>query len=196
MQITTIKGIGDKTAALLKKLEIETVEDALLYYPRNYIQFPEMKGVSEAIEGEVAAVVGKIVATPTVKKVRSMQLTLTTIGDLSAKMNLVWFRMPYLKNSLSMGESYVFYGKVLHKNGRFRPSHLPSFRSLTVPDPLLRFFFIMIILSSSFLLQHSRLSRSRFEILLVAATPFRSLHPPPAALPNVPMVLTPFQRYL
>ena len=34
MQITNIKGIGEKTAALLKKIEIETVKDALLYYPR------------------------------------------------------------------------------------------------------------------------------------------------------------------
>ena len=118
MQITKLKGIGDKTAALLKKIEIETVEDALLYYPRTYIQFPAVKSVSEAVEGEVAAVIGKVVATPTVKKVRAMQLTLTTIGDFNSKMNLVWFRMPYIKNSLSVGESYIFYGKVLYKNGR------------------------------------------------------------------------------
>ncbi|MBR5317757.1 MAG: ATP-dependent DNA helicase RecG [Lachnospiraceae bacterium] len=118
MHITNIKGIGEKTAELLKKIEIETVKDALLYYPRSYIQFPPVKTVSEAIEGEVAAVLGKVVAAPIVKKVRSMQLTVTTIGDMSAKMNLVWFRMPYMKNSLVLGESYVFYGKVQHKNGR------------------------------------------------------------------------------
>ena len=118
MQITSIKGIGEKTAALLKKIEIETVNDALLYYPRTYIQFPEVKSVCEAVEGEVAAVIGRVVTTPVVKKVRAMQLTVTTIGDANAKMNLVWFRMPYIKNSLSVGESYVFYGKVQHKNGR------------------------------------------------------------------------------
>ena len=118
MQITSIKGIGEKTAALLKKIEIETVKDALLYYPRTYIQFPEVKSVCEAIEGEVAAIIGKVVTTPVVKKVRAMQLTVTTIGDANAKMNLVWFRMPYIKNSLTVGESYVFYGKVQHKNGR------------------------------------------------------------------------------
>ncbi len=118
MKITSIKGIGEKTAALLKKIEIETVRDALLYYPRNYIQFPEIKSVSEAKEGETAAVIGKIIAAPVVKKVRSMQITVTTIGDTKTKMNLVWFRMPYLKNSLVTGESYVFYGKVQHKNGR------------------------------------------------------------------------------
>lgn len=118
MQITKLKGIGEKTAALLKKIEIETVNDALLYYPRTYIQFPEVKSVSEAIEGEVAAIIGRVVTTPVVKKVRAMQITVTTIGDVNAKMNLAWFRMPYIKNSLSVGESYVFYGKVQHKNGR------------------------------------------------------------------------------
>jgi len=118
MKITQIKGIGEKTAELLKKIEIETVNDALQYYPRTYIQFPEMKTVCEAVEGEVAAIIGKVITTPIVKKVRAMQLTVTTIGDSHAKMNLVWFRMPYIKNSLSVGESYVFYGKVQHKNGR------------------------------------------------------------------------------
>jgi len=118
MKITQIKGIGEKTAELLKKIEIETVNDALQYYPRTYIQFPEVKAVCEAVEGELAAIIGKVITTPIVKKVRAMQLTVTTIGDSHAKMNLVWFRMPYIKNSLSVGESYVFYGKVQHKNGR------------------------------------------------------------------------------
>lgn len=119
MQITDIKGIGEKTAGLLKKIGIETVRDALLYYPRNYIQFPEEKSVCEVQEGETAAVIGKVLSAPIVKKVRAMQLTLTTVGDAKGKMNLVWFRMPYLKHSLSVGESYIFYGKVQHKNGRF-----------------------------------------------------------------------------
>lgn len=118
MQITSIKGVGEKTAALLKKIEIETVNDALLYYPRTYVQFPEVKTVCEVVEGEVAAVIGKVVSTPVVKKVRAMQITVTTIGDANTKMNLVWFRMPYIKNSLAVGESYVFYGKVQHKNSR------------------------------------------------------------------------------
>ena len=118
MQITDIKGIGEKTAALLKKIEIETVNDALLYYPRTYIQFPQIKSVCEAVEGEVAAIVGRVVSTPIVKKVRAMQLTVTTIGDTNVKMNLVWFRMPYIKNALNVGESYVFYGKIQYKNGR------------------------------------------------------------------------------
>ncbi len=116
--IKEIKGIGEKTEALFHKMNIYTVGDVLLNYPRTYIQFPEAKHVDEVVEGEIAAVIGRITSTPVVKKVRAMQITVTTIGDLGVKMNLVWFRMPYIKNSLHFGESYIFYGKVQHKNGR------------------------------------------------------------------------------
>ena len=117
MKITEIKGIGEKSAALLEKIDIRSVEDALLYFPRTYIEFPEMKPIYEAVEGEIAAIIGKVYNTPIVKKVRAMQLTLVSIGDSSNKMNLVWFRMPYIKNSLSVGETYIFYGKVQKRNG-------------------------------------------------------------------------------
>lgn len=116
--IREIKGIGEKTEALFHKMNIYTVGDVLLNYPRTYIQFPEAKHADEVIEGETAAVIGRITSTPVVKKVRAMQITVTTIGDLGVKMNLVWFRMPYIKNSLHFGESYIFYGKVQHKNGK------------------------------------------------------------------------------
>lgn len=118
MQITSLKGIGEKSAELLKKIEIETIEDALAYYPRTYIQFPEVKAVYETKEGETAAVIGKVLSDPVVKKVRSMQITLAVTGDSEKKMNLVWYRMPYIKKTLIAGESYVFYGKVQKKNGR------------------------------------------------------------------------------
>ena len=53
-----IKGIGEKTAALFQKLNIETVGDLLLHYPRTYVQFPVAKEVAEVTVGETAAVLG------------------------------------------------------------------------------------------------------------------------------------------
>lgn len=115
--IMEIKGIGEKTASLFHKLNIYTVGDVLLNYPRTYIQFPELKHADEVTEGETAAVLGRVLTSPVVKKVRSMQLTLASVGELGTRINLVWFRMPYIKNSLHAGENYVFYGKVQRKNG-------------------------------------------------------------------------------
>ena len=88
--IIEIKGIGEKTAALFQKLNIETVGDLLLHYPRTYVQFPVAKEV----------------------------VTVTTIGTDEAELELVWFRMPYIKSQLAPGNTYVFYGKVARKGSR------------------------------------------------------------------------------
>lgn len=116
--ISEIKGVGAKTEELFHKIGVYTVGDILLHYPRTYIQYPEIKHVDEVTEGETAAVLGRIVKTPVVRKVRTMQITVTMIGELNVSMELVWFRMPYMKNNLKSGCSYIFYGKVQRKNGR------------------------------------------------------------------------------
>ena len=116
--IQEVKGIGEKTAALFQKINIETVQDAILFYPRTYIQFPEVKHADQVAEGEIAAVYGQISQKPIVKRVRSMQITVTSLTSLGARLELVWFRLPYIKNMLHPGESYIFYGKVQKKNGR------------------------------------------------------------------------------
>lgn len=117
--IKEVKGIGDKTAGLFLKINIETIRDLISYFPRTYVQFPEIKRPDEVVEGETAAVIGQIRQTPIVKRVRSMQITVTSIVGMGKRLELVWFRLPYIKNSLHPGENYVFYGKVQHKNGRF-----------------------------------------------------------------------------
>ena len=117
--IKEVKGIGDKTAGLFLKINIETIRDLISYFPRTYVQFPEIKHPDEVVEGETAAVIGQIRQTPVVKRVRSMQITVTSIAGMGKRLELVWFRLPYIKNSLHPGENYVFYGKVQHKNGRF-----------------------------------------------------------------------------
>ena len=116
--ISEIKGVGAKTEELFHKIGVYTVRDILLHYPRTYTQYPKVKHVDEVNEGETAAVLGRITKTPVVKRVRSMQITVTVIGELDVSMELVWFRMPYIKNNLKSGCCYVISGKVNRKNGR------------------------------------------------------------------------------
>ena len=101
--IKEVKGIGDKTAGLFLKINIETIRDLISYFPRTYVQFPEIKHPDEVVEGETAAVTGQIRQTPVVKRVRSMQITVTSITGMGKRLELVWFRLPYIKNSLHPG---------------------------------------------------------------------------------------------
>ena len=116
--IPGVPGIGEKTAALFQKLNIETVGDLLLHYPRTYVQFPVAKEVAEVTDGETTAVLGRVRKTPVVRRTRSMPVTVTTIGTDEAELELVWFRMPYIKSQLAPGNTYVFYGKVARKGSR------------------------------------------------------------------------------
>lgn len=118
--ITAVKGIGEKTKNTLEKMNISTVEDMLVHFPRNYFRYPQMLSIHELEdlqEGTIAlrAVVRK---TPTVKNTRSMHITTLTLGEAPEQVQLVWFRMPYIRNSLEFGHEYVFYGKITMKNKR------------------------------------------------------------------------------
>lgn len=119
--ITNIKGIGEKTAQTFEKLNIYTAEDVLFHFPRNYFRYPVARRVEEievTNEGMTAirAVVRK---TPVSRNARSMNVTTLTIGEAPKKLELVWFRMPYVKNTLQFGREYVFYGKMVIKNKRW-----------------------------------------------------------------------------
>ena len=39
--VTSIKGVGEKTAELLTKIGVYTVGDILLSFPKSYVQYPK-----------------------------------------------------------------------------------------------------------------------------------------------------------
>ncbi len=116
--ITTIKGIGEKTAKLFGKLGVETVEELLHYYPRAYDTFCEPKPVSELQPDTMAAVEGMLQKTADVIRYGHMQVTTVPLRDISGTLTLTWYNMPYLRGTLKAGERFVFRGRVVKKRGR------------------------------------------------------------------------------
>lgn len=117
-ELTQLKGIGEKTAALFRRLNISTVGGLLMHYPRTYVKFPAAKRADEVADGEKAAVRGRILRPPVVRRTKNMSVTVAQTGAGDAEIELVWFRMPYLKKSLQPGAVCIFYGKAARKNGR------------------------------------------------------------------------------
>lgn len=119
--ITDVKGIGAKTKDSFAKMGVYTVGDILLSFPRTYIQYPKMEDINEltALTEGPHAIVAKIQRTPVVKSTARMQLTLLDIGNEGHKMQLIWYRMPYVKSTLTFGKYFVFYGKVSIKNKKY-----------------------------------------------------------------------------
>lgn len=126
--ITTIKGIGEKTADSFAKMGVYTVGDILLRFPRTYVQYPIMEAVDyiRTLPEGMHAILARVKKAPVVRSGRRMQVTVLDISgrgtDASmpgVQVQLIWYRMPYIKNSLKPGHEYVFYGKVITKNGRY-----------------------------------------------------------------------------
>ena len=58
--ITTIKGIGDKTAAAFKRIKVATVNDLIHTFPRNYLTYDETVDIANSRPGERTAVMAVI----------------------------------------------------------------------------------------------------------------------------------------
>lgn len=117
-KIRELKGIGAKTEELFCNLGVYTIRDILLHFPREYQRFEQPKSPDEARAGVQMAVSGRILKTPLVRRNGRMAVTTASIAGERVQISLLWFRMPYLKNTLKPGMTYVFYGMVKQKNNQ------------------------------------------------------------------------------
>lgn len=108
--IQELKGIGEKSAALFAKLQITKVGELLRYFPRAYETYEAPVPVSEGVENEVQSFCCRILGPAKVKKVRSLTILNFQAADATGKLTLTFFNMPYLRNTLKMGETFVFRG--------------------------------------------------------------------------------------
>ncbi len=122
MNITTLKGIGTKTAELFAKLGIYTTQDLLKWYPRDYDVYEEPVLVHELTtdyEASVAAVYGIIARKIDVYDSGKLSIISTVVRDEKGEgIKCVWYNMPYLKSSLRQGMRYIFRGRVVIKNSQ------------------------------------------------------------------------------
>ncbi|MCR5716479.1 MAG: ATP-dependent DNA helicase RecG [Lachnospiraceae bacterium] len=110
--ITAVKGIGDKSAKALTKLHIETVQDLIRTYPRDYDRLEEISQISDLQEGERAIVRAQVVGYPSTRKVRALSITTMNVSDGTGKLQLTFFNMPYVAKSMPAGSVALFRGKV------------------------------------------------------------------------------------
>lgn len=113
--IETLKGIGEKTAKLFEKVGIRTIDDLLHYYPRGYDTYGEPKAIGELSEDETGTVEGFLKSGATGVHVNGLSIVQVTISDMTGKLRLVWYHMPYLKNTLRPDSHFIFRGRVIRK---------------------------------------------------------------------------------
>ncbi len=118
-EVQYIKGVGPNRAALLNKLEINTLEDLITYYPRNYEDRGKPKKIAELQDGEETLIDVLVVSRMSEQRIRkNMAIYKLIVRDDTGTCIITWFNQSYLKNKFKLGERYKFYGKVSNKYGK------------------------------------------------------------------------------
>ncbi len=117
--ITALKGIGKKTAALFEKLDVRTTEDLLHYYPRDYQSYLAPVKIAPAPAGQIVTLELYLVQTFRWKKLRNLTIGTGICSDGKDTITLTYFNTPYLKARLVKGSRYLFRGKIKTENGKY-----------------------------------------------------------------------------
>ena len=101
--IRTLKGVGEKRAALYEKIGIRTLEDLVGHYPRTYEDWSCPVMIRDAIPGEACCIRGWAANTPTEHRVRKgMTLYKFRVTDGERSLQVTLFNNPYAADRKSV----------------------------------------------------------------------------------------------
>ncbi len=113
--IGKLKGIGEKTEALFHRIGVYTIGDLIRYYPRGYDIFEDPVPISQLEEGKTATVTGAVFGRIQVSGNQRLQVTTLYLKDITGTLKVIWFRMPFLRNTLGKGGPITLRGRVVRK---------------------------------------------------------------------------------
>lgn len=118
--VESLKGIGPKTAEVLKKAGIKTVRDFFYNLPRDYENFAAPTSISAMRPGKVV-IRGKIDSLSNrPSRRRHLSITEGVVRDGSGSVRVVWFNQSYRMRQFDPEKEYYFSGVYELKNNRYQ----------------------------------------------------------------------------
>jgi ATP-dependent DNA helicase RecG len=108
--VTRLKGVGDKREAALGKLEIESILDLLMFYPRRWVDRTREARIDDLVAGEECLVIGEVRSVN--KRLTKSRRTMVNvvIGDGSGRLSISFFNQPWRERQLSPGMNIAVFG--------------------------------------------------------------------------------------
>ena len=113
-EVRFLKGVGDKVAQILAKLDLHTLLDLFYHLPRRYEDRSHFRKIAHACPGEPATFAGRLITVDNLSPRRGLTLTKAFIDDGSGALELIWYNQPYLTDKLLKlrNRRIVVYGAV------------------------------------------------------------------------------------
>ena len=118
--VTQLKGVSDRTATRLRRLDVATVRDLLYLFPRRHEDYSNVVSISEIVPGEDCTVIATVwesrVITQGPKGRRHD--TEATLSDDTGTVRAIWFGQRYIARTLPPGRKVAISGKAEEFRGQ------------------------------------------------------------------------------
>lgn len=110
--LTDLKGVGEKTAKLLNKLGIFSIEDLINYYPRKFDLYMEPVEIEKANPGKVVSIEGTFISRPSFIRKGRLSIVAGAFSDGKNLINVKWFNAPYMVQNVKQGKKIILRGLI------------------------------------------------------------------------------------
>ncbi|MBC8062617.1 MAG: ATP-dependent DNA helicase RecG [Clostridiaceae bacterium] len=117
-ELSSIKGIGEKTKQNFNLFGIFNVMDLLLHFPRSYENISKPKQISEAVDNEKILIHVQVIdICRDVRTQNNKVITTIVFSDGETEFKAKWFNQPYMKNKFEIDKEITLLGMVkLYRN--------------------------------------------------------------------------------
>ncbi len=124
--VKEIKGVGDKRSQLLEKLNIRTIEDLLLFFPRRYEDRRMPVTIMEAPFNQDVLLEVRVVRKQMGGGYGKKKLLKVLVEDNTGNVELLFFNGKFLSSYFEPGNEMTLFGRINLNNGRRQMAH-PEF---------------------------------------------------------------------
>ncbi len=111
MQLIQLKGLGEQRVKDFRKLNINTTEELVRYFPRTYLDMTNRMSIREVLHGDMALIACTLVSVEPVRMKGKLRIVRALLEQGYDSFTAIWFNQPYVAPKLKPGE-YLFYGRV------------------------------------------------------------------------------------
>ena len=115
MKLSLLRSIGEKREKEFNKLGIYDAEDLVRFYPRAYLDLTERTSLRTAYHNDMVLAACEVTRLAPVNYGSKRKVVRAFCAQDGLPFSAVWFNQPYMKNSLKIGEWYLFTGKLQKK---------------------------------------------------------------------------------